>query len=1363
MKKRCGYSLYFLLWFFSLPFVQAQEAAIHFEKLSTDDGLSSNFVNSIAQDQRGFIWISTINGLNRYDGYSFSTFWHDPNDSTSISGDWGQKIFLDSRGTLWVGTHCCGLNRFDYETESFTRFQHDPEDPLSISHDIITTIHEDTQQTLWIGTTGGGLNRFDRRAQTFYAYRHDENNAESISDNNVRAIYEDRKGNFWVGTGGPGPTTKGGLNRFDRNTGIFIRYLSDPGDPGTLIDNRVWALCEDHTGTFWVGTWGDGLHIMDREKESFTRLRYNPDQPESLSQPHLKREDPADPGFGPGITFIHQDHANRLWIGAFLGGLNRFDIESGEIKHYEANRESPNGLESNWIRSFYEDRQQNLWMGTAGDGIYKILPGKFELYKRPLEGANVQAIFEDEYGTIWIGTGKGLFRFDKSSQAPDAAFTQVGVPASLLYGSITAITEADENRLWFGTTNGLFQWIPASGRVFHYEADSIAGLSDKHIVALARSKKVPDALWVATQDDGLHFFDVINNRFIGYDIQVDSTISEMYSQHTDNNVTALYADNSDKLWIGTNAGGFLRWDPSTQETEFFLPDFLYASCFYEDTHGRFWIASGLHGLIQFDPDKGQVVKRYMEKDGLISSRLQGILEDTSGFLWLSGNDGSLSRFDPETGMIRSFDAKDGLQRNHYLINSFAQAYTGEFLFGGYEGITVFNAENFAPNPYPADPVITKVRVNGEPKIVGGKMMLELLSEENDLDFEFAALHFIRPEYNQILRKLEGYDQHWRTPINQGISSYTNLDPGSYIFKVKAASSDGVWSEDIASLQILIHPPWWRTWWAYLLYVTGLLALLYLAYDYQRRRWAWRTSLQLEQDESRRLREMNEFKSRLYSNITHEFRTPLTVIRGLTRELKDSPGKNQREYTELIDRNSANLLTLVNQMLDLSKLEAGRLVPKYQQGDSIKYLEYLIESFHSLAYAHRINLSFYAHQESLRMDYDPEKLQQILSNLISNSLKFTPEYGKIRVIARLVTEPGDQNWLEVEVQDSGPGIPNEQLPYIFDRFYQGDNSNVRRAEGTGIGLSLVKELVELMEGNVRAENVVGQGCRFIFRLPVRRTAEWTSPQEDSIVQPISTGAALSLSKKLPSPLPDQDKPQILIVEDNRDVIYYLQKCLQGLYRINIARNGREGIDQAVADIPDLIISDIMMPEVDGYELCRIIRADERTNHIPIILLTAKVEQEDKLEGLSRGADAYLSKPFQREELLIRIEKLIELRARLQAKYQNREPEAEAIEDPFLQKVRETVVDRLDDAEFGVMPLSRALGMSRVQVHRKLKALTGLSTTELIRTIRLQRARELLLNSDLHIAEIAYQVGFKDPAHFSRTFSRYYECAPSELRR
>ena len=597
--------------------------------------------------------------------------------------------------------------------------------------------------------------------------------------------------------------------------------------------------------------------------------------------------------------------------------------------------------------------------------------------------------------------------------------------------------------------------------------------------------------------------------------------------------------------------------------------------------------------------------------------------------------------------------------------------------------------------------------------------------------------------------------------------FTNIPAGDYVFRVKAQSEAGYWTPKITTIDIRVLPPWWQTWWAYLLYLAVILAILYSIYHF-------RLNQKLAKAETQKLQELARVKTELYTNITHEFRTPLTIIKGMASQIKTTP----KEAESLIRRNSSHLLHLVNQLLDMSKMEAGKMELSLIQNNIIAFLRYLTQSFQSYAAIQDIQLSFVSEDEEVLMNYDAEKLQHIVANLLSNAVKFSPKNTTVVLHTALIetkTE-ADTTWLQIKVIDKGMGIAETQIPHIFDRFYQADGSHTRRGEGTGIGLALVKCFVELMKGTVSVKSTLGQGSTFKVLLPVTQTApaetlvDSKTILNNNAVEALASSPASTIIEPS-SALEKNNLPLLLVIEDHPDIISYIKICLKSAYNIHIAKDGQKGIDKALELIPDIIISDVMMPEKDGFEVTHTLKNDERTSHIPLILLTAKSDINSKIDGLESGADAYLAKPFNEKELKVRLQKLIELRRKMQSRYAafstptplvEKEEKATKMEDAFLIKMNAILEKNINNVQFKVEDLSRQLGMSQSQLYRKIKALTGLSLVNYIRTYRLKKAKHLLATTELNISEVAYETGFSSPAYFSRTFAKEFGFPPSQLK-
>ncbi len=780
----------------------------------------------------------------------------------------------------------------------------------------------------------------------------------------------------------------------------------------------------------------------------------------------------------------------------------------------------------------------------------------------------------------------------------------------------------------------------------------------------------------------------------------------------------------------------------------------------------------------------------------------GILPDNAGNIWGSTNKGifcltSSKNNSSNNWVFHNFTKANGLQNDEFNTGSYAKLPNGHLAFGGVNGLNIFDPKDilvpgFVPNLFITDILInnqsitpdddTKVLKNTIEKSTG----ITLTHLQDILTLEFSSLDLTASSQNKYRYQLVGVDKNWVESGTRRTATYLHLPAGKYIFKVQGSNSQGIWSDKIAELQIIVLPPWWRSWWAYLVYaiLVGLGIRAYFKFSVNRAKL--KSQLNFEQLEAKRVKELDSVKTQLYTNITHEFRTPLTVILGMAQQVKNNPRAHLDNGIDMIIRNGQSLLKLINEMLDLSKLETGKMTLQLVKGDIINFLRYIVESFHSLAESQHKQLHFLAEMDSLYMAYDPEKVRQIVANLLSNALKFTPEKGNIYITVseNNLLNDAKKSLLVIKVKDTGIGIPENQLQHIFDRFYQLDNSHTRKTEGTGIGLALTKELVKLMEGEISVKSPptgANKGTEFTVTLPLISLMEEPESNfyqdiKESGIQKINTAITSGLEKN--DEPGSKEKPLILLVEDNADVVAYTASCLPD-YRLAVGQDGREGFEIATELIPDLIITDVMMPFVDGFELCRQLRNDEHTSHIPIIMLTAKADIESKMEGLEKGADAYLEKPFNRDELLVRIKKLLELRKNLQQFYlkkagirietETTEPvllvdqQIESkTEDDFVRRVREAVEAHLDDAGFTVEKLCKLVFMSHSQLHRKLDALTGCSPNKFIRIIRLNKAKDLLIQPGISIASIAMDCGYNDPGYFARVFKQEYGITPQEWR-
>lgn len=1351
--------------------LSGQNNDLIFQRFSIQEGLSHNSVLSIIQDRRGFIWIATYDGLNRFDGYQFNEYNHDYRDTTTMSQNLAMALHEDSKGRIWVGTPGMGLCRFDPLTDKFTRYTTTFEENGEKKEvPTISAIQEDLEGNIWFGSISG-LFKLEPDSKSPIQF--------SLGSNRpiINSLTLDTSGNIWVGT-------FDGLFKipYDDNTS-FIRWKHDPDAPASIVSDNVMSVFEDHRGTFWIGYIG-GMDSLDRNTGDFIHFRHSPDDPNSLSTDILNSRT------------ITEDRWGNLWIGT-TNGLNKLNQNRTAFTRYHSDPNNPHSIGSDDIHAVLLDKMGNLWLGTVNGGVSlsNLQSREFYLLQNKPDNHNslssnmVRAIYEDKDEILWIGTeGGGLNKYNRKNGTFTHFRNEPDNPKSLFNNLVSAVLEDSKGNFWIGyggnnfflNEGGVSRIDSSSNSVIHYDIQALknSGDGDRDVVTIFEDKS--GTIWLITQN-GLKRFSA----------ETDTWDHFLYSTSNPEGISdfwcyAIFEDSRDDLWIGTGALALNKMDKKREGKfqHYFAnsndPNSLSSHSIrhiVEDNQGYLWFATSGGGLCHYDPTT-EYFTPFTQKDGLPSNTINRIEIDEEGMLWMSTNKG-ICRFDPVSKEVQSFDMGYGSLKHHFTTGYFnagssTKGKDGTLYFGGSDGVVYFHPEKIKAAPNPAPVVLTQFNIFDKAVPEWNETTdIILPHHQNFISVEFAALSFVNAQNSKYAYYLENFDQDWIYSDDRRFVSYTNLDPGEYIFKVKASNYDGVWTESGVNLALTILPPWWQTWWANLLFFTIAAVVLYVM---RRSILYWErinTDLRLQQIEAEKMYELDQAKSAFFANISHEFRTPLTLISGTVDSLKKKDGNSSLrvEAYDLIEKNASKLLHLIHKLLDLSKLESGKLRVELKPGNMTDFLESLSGSFISLFESREIYYQTELPEQKIYAAFDAPKLEMIFSNLLSNAYKFTPVGGEVSFLADVVIEEEGSLRLIVSVKDTGIGIPKDKLDHIFERFYQEETSNTRTYEGTGIGLSLVKELTDLMGGKVSVTSTLGKGSVFRVELPLKSAA----PLEiDQIPKVFNKNISPDLEFKstyvpevenLNEPM-KADRPKILVVEDNVDLRKFMRGQLQEDYLILEAENGYLGYQTALNSLPDLIVSDVMMPEMDGICLCEKLKSEDITSHIPIILLTARADMDSRLEGLGMGADDYLTKPFKIEELSARIKNLLESRRKLWEKYQNafslnpKEITATSVDEKFVQKLLNIMEKYHTDPEFDVETLSKEIGMSRTNLYRKLKAIINQHPTEFIQSFRLKKAVMLFKCHSGNISEVAYSLGFNSLTYFTRIFKKHYGITPTE---
>ena len=1352
------------------------------KNITTDNGLADNNIHCIIQDSYGFMWFGSEEGLHRYDGYTIEIFRHKASDPNSIAANVVRALYEDNFGRLWIGTDEGGLSVFDLKTEQFLPLDNGADTELT-SNDVYC-IAPSADNHIWVGTKNG-LNKIAISAnnqspiKSVTHYYHDPSDKNSLIYPHVYSVLEDKNGTLWAGT------TEGGLSRLEPGSDQFINYYADERE-GSISSRAIMSIYEDQKGQLWFGTWAHGLNVYNQSSDSFITYLHNPKDSTSISHDN--------------VYALCEDKDGYMWAGTYDGGLNQL-LQGKDANSYKFNRlkERTSALKSffkNKIKVIYADVQGNLWAGTLGGGVIQVTKNQDEFIHLLNETSSyakdainkINSLAQIDDSELLLGTKSGLFRMQKSASeaiAFEALLADSTRSPNLYKKDITAVYSDSKGQLWVGTENNGLMYFVMNGQALTSFRQYTMYKPLQHKINGNQIKDIfewNEQLWVITSN-GINIYDTKQKRFV-YEKKDGAQLFELGEI-----VTSCLIDSKNRLWLGTEfegvycfsidgplAGGRQLYRFNTDTKPISLAD-RQVLTLTEAENGDIWVGTA-KGLHRINPDNNTNVV-YKEKDGLPSSAVSQIYKGNKNTLWLGTLQG-LARFNTESGVITPYFMPGGFLSNYFVPARVGVLGDGMVALPSHDGLWAFYPDSVQHNSYKAKPVLRKISLAGQelkPNVpINGRVLLEqstsltneikLRYDENIIQLEFASLSYFEQDKNNYMYKLEGLEGDWNlVDANHRSVVYSNLSPDTYIFRLKASNNDGEWNQEEATLKIVIRPPFYKTWYAYLGYFIFLLVGFLLTQRFIVMRVKERERLKREKMAREKETLLHQMKIRFFTNISHEFRTPLTLIAGPLQEMLDHDSTLStatKSQLSLMKNNTDRLLRLINQLMDFRKVTQGNMHLSIKQRNITSFIRRIAESFQGIADQKNIAFECKVDSKPMMVWFDSEKLETIIFNLLSNAFKYTPSGGAVAI--ELVALKGKK--LRLMVTDTGAGVPDADKPKIFDRFYQSEQNQSIGGAGTGVGLSLVKDLVEMHKGTIHLNDNNPEGTIFTVDLCVDKgqfnpdeiieehdkeePAFDTSDVSTEIAQPILTEGG--------------DKPKVLVVEDQKDLRSHLSKILQMHYRVDEAENGVEGLEKASSSLPDIIISDVMMPEMDGFTFCDKLRKNVITSHIPIIMLTALDNMDSKREGLEMGADAYVVKPFDKQLLVSQIQNLLNNRQLLKVRFKEQWDFVEEIatsstDQQFVTRAIETVEENMSDASFNVSELVKKMNVSRTLLHMKLRELTGQSTSEFIRTIRLKQAAKLLKQGELNVSEVTYQVGFNDPKYFSKSFKSLFGVTPT----
>jgi len=1326
------------------------------------------------------MWFGTASGLNRYDGYTFKVFKHDGNNKNSVSDDFIYRIFEGPDKKLWILTRS-GYCFYDPETEQFNGDMRPLLQSLKLpAYPHVSKILRSGSTDFWFLFPDSGIYRYNAISRQTKHYFHSNRSTPLLYSSSIADITTDAKGNVWI------VYTNGIVEMFDIKLNK-ISYHTDAFNKATNYKSGDYSLMVDRDNDLW-------LYAFYKESGIFYY------RPSTGGVRHIDKESAGAKLNAKVITSIVEADDGLIWITADHGGINVLDKKDFKITYLLNREDDPTSLRENSV-FLYKDIFGIMWAGTFKKGVsyYHKNIIRFPLYRHfasdpgSLSFNDVYKFIEDKHGNLWIGTnGGGLIYFNRTT----GRFTQYkhdpGNTNSLSNDIIVDLCVGYDQKLWIGTYFGGLDCFDGT-KFIHYKHDDkvTTSIADDRVWSVLEDSS--HRLWIGTFAGGLEIFD--RSKKIFYHPFKQSEIRSPM-------ITAMFEDKRGNIWTGgyfgvdvilKNGKGVTHYISNGGDANNLVDNNV--NSINEDSRGLMWIATS-GGLSVFNPKTNNFTS-LTKKNGLPANSISKTLEDNKGTMWVSTSNGlSHVTLTPKGNgfnfHFENFDETDGLQGREFNMNSALKTHSGELIFGGVDGFNIFDPESLEPNVNKPKLIFTDFQlfnksvsaneaINGHvvlSKVISLTNNIVLNHSENIFSIEFAALDFFNPGKVKYQYMLEGFDKGWVNADNRiRKANYTNLDAGDYVFMVRASNTAGAWNPDYISVKIKVLPPFWKSTFAYVVYTLLFLGILLLIrqrgiqkirrqFVAEKEKQEAKLLIEQERQEVKRMQDLDQLKTKFLTNVSHEFRTPISLIMAPVEKMLTRADQEQKQQLGMIGKNARRLLNMVNQLLDFRKMEVQELKLHSKPGDMVKFINEIYLSFTDIAEQKEINFIFDTSVDSLFTDFDHDKIERILFNLLSNAFKFTLPGGQVSLLLNVDNQTGDAP-LEIKVIDTGIGIPPEKQSKIFERFFQHDIPESMINQGSGIGLAITHEFVKMHGGELTVESEPDHGSCFTVKLPF---VIYAGPETNVVVAEEADmanrdGESHSEIKTVIKQQRANKKPVVLLVEDNDDFRFYLKDNLKDVFFLIEASNGREGWQKALSQHPDIIVSDISMPEMTGIELCKKLKNDKRTSHIPVVLLTALTGDEEQIKGLEIGANDYMTKPFNFEILLSKIKNILTLRDTYKRTYkkqmdvQLQETPLQNEDEKLLRSIVEYIESNILNESLSVEELSRKMNMSRGSLYNKVLALTGKSPVEFIRSIRLKKAVYLLENSQMTISQICYEVGFNTPKYFTKLFKDEYKTLPS----